>query len=279
MSEMHEHSEVDLSSIPRWIFPPFFVCEERLKEEAKFLHLTMRGLGQLERLPGLLEALQDLEEADAAKRAARAESRLEAARSDAKWVANEAANDFPILHSHSVVGVWTALEVLCQDFALAWLRNAPNVWTLPEVAKLKLPIGAYQSLPEQERARFVVSELERALGADLRKGVGKLKSLLGVFGLAPTVGPNIRQALHELCQLRNVMVHCAGFADDKFVAECPTYGATIGERVIVPHALYGWYYHAARRYAERVSNQAFLALGMSGCSCPGMDDVEARPTC
>ena len=153
----------------------------------------------------------------------------------------------------------------------------PEAWDAPEVAKLKIPIARYQQLDENERPRLVISELSRSLSTDLRKGVGKLKSILAVFGLAPVVGPNVRRALHELCQVRNVIVHCGGVADEKLIKECPWLESKVGENFQVDHPVFGWYYGAARRYAERVSSQAMIALGFDGCQCPGMDEVDARP--
>jgi hypothetical protein len=273
----HNHQEVDPAAVPKWILPPFFVCEQRLQEEGKYLHLTMRGLGQLQVLPTVLEALHKVDAEIESEAGGTAPSKLEAAKQDADWIAKEARAGFPILHAHAVVGIWSALEVLCEDFAIAWLRNLPEAWSVPEVAKLKIPIAKYQQLNESERPRLIVSELSRSLSTDLRKGVGKLNSLLVVFDLAPSVGPNVQRALHELCQVRNVIVHCGGLADEKLVEECPWLGIRVGERVQVDHPVYGWYYRAARRYAERVSNQAMVALGFEGCKCPGMDEIDARP--
>jgi hypothetical protein len=273
----HNHPEVDPTAVPEWIWPPFLVCEQRLQEEGRYLHLAMRGLAQLQALPKIIEVLYKVDAEMESEAGGTTSSRLEVAKRDADWVAKEAHSGFPILHAHAVVGIWSALEVLCEDFAIAWLRNLPGAWSASEVAKLKIPLAKYQQLNESERPRLVVSELSRSLGTDPRRGVGKLRSLLAVFDLAPDVGPNVQRALHELCQVRNVVVHCGGLADEKLVGECPWLGIRVGEHVQVDHPVYGWYYRAARRYAERVSSQAMVALGFEGCTCPGMNEIDPRP--
>ena len=201
----HNHPEFDPAAVPEWIRPPFFVCDRRLQKEGMYLHLTMRGLAHLQVLPRLLEVLHEVDADVDTQQGDTPAPKLEAAKQDADWVVKEARTGFPILHTHAVVGIWSALEVLCADFAIAWLRNLPEAWNAPEVGKLKIPIAKYQQFDERERPRLVISELSRSLGTDLRKGVGKLKSILAVFGLAPAVGPNVRRALHELCQVRNVL--------------------------------------------------------------------------
>ena len=208
---------------------------------------------------------------------ARHSPKIEDARRDAAWVRQESDSGFPLLHAHSVVSVWSAIEVLAEDFAIAWLRNVPAAWQVPEVAKLKIQVGRFHQLGESERAAFVVSELSRTFAPEVRRGVGQLKALLGVFNLWPAVGPNLQKALHELCQVRNVLVHFAGRADQKLVEECPWLGVAVGKEVAIPHALYVWYLTAARLLADRVHNQGTLALGFSGCKCPGLDEVKERP--
>jgi hypothetical protein len=241
----------------------------------------MRGLAQLTAIPKILSILsrEDSDEpSHTQEEASETYGSLDSYKKDAAWVTKEAQNGFPLLHAHSVVGLWSAIEVYCEDLAIAWLKNVPEAWSSPEVAKLKIPLGIYQTLSDNERTRFVIKELSRLLNADLRKGVGKLKALLSVFNLAPAVGPNVQRAIHELYQVRNVIVHTGSRADQKLLDECPWLGYSLGDVVGVRHNVYIWYYHAARRYAERLLNQVFLGVGLPGCECPGMDEIGPRPS-
>jgi len=269
-----EHEHTDPAAIPKWVAPPFLVCESRLEAEARFVHLAIRGLDQLATLPKLLEILyagpdHHEEGLDQAKRLGRAKA-------DAELVKKEASTDFPLLHSHSIVAVWGILEVLAEDFAVTWLRNVPSAWQGADLTKIRVPLSTLQ-LTDDERSRFVLNELQRSTGADLRKGAGKLKSVLSPFDLAPPVGANIQRALHELCQVRNVIVHGAGRVDQKLLDECPWLEFVVGQTINIQHSIWGWYVRAATRYAERVFNQAIVRLGLKGCECPGMDEISPRP--
>ncbi len=274
MDSAHKHDEP--KAPPKWASQPFRIFKQRLDEEMKFLHLARKGLLGLRYLPQMLDVFGPAEgdEPDGNLKHA---SRLERAKHDAAWVSTEAVRDFPLLHAHSVVGIWSTLEVLSEDFALAWLTNVPSAWDVEEITKLKLPIGKYhQSTPEQ-RARWVVTEASRNRSADLKKGIGKLSSVLDVFGLAPSIGANARRALHEMCEVRNVFVHCGGVADQRLVDDCPWLGLKTGELVVVSHEVFGWYGTAATTFSERVYNQLLIALKLPSCECPGVDEIPARP--
>ena len=240
----HSHEPISTEALPGWALEPFRVFDRRLENESKYLHLALRGMSMVRHRSRILKVLGESEKQE-----------LEAADRDAEWIAREAKDGFRLLHAHAAVAVWGALEVLAEDFAVAWLANRDDAWSKSEVEKLKISLSQYHSLGVNERPQFVVRELQRALRADVRKGVGKLKAVLSVFDLAPPVGDNAKQALHELCQVRNAIVHCGGLADKKLVEECPWFEAEPDARIEISHDLYAWYFMAARRFSERVLNQ------------------------
>lgn len=277
---MTEHGEHDATiDLPEWVKPPLRQCFARIEDENRVLHLSMKGLSQLRTLPKVLEVLHSIDlrtEAEAAERALLAD-RLTAAKKDAEWVQREVKDGYPILHAHSVVALWSALEVLSEDLSACWLSNKPGCWQHPSISRLRIGLGEYEAMLRDERIRFVIRELSRSLSIDLKTGIGRLEPLLEVFDLAPVVGPNLRRALHELSQVRNVVVHAGGRADRKLLTDCPWLPWRLGELVVIEHELYGWYYRAADRYAERVFHQVLRALGNRGCECPGLEEIPARP--
>ena len=107
--------------------------------------------------------------------------------------------------------------------------------------------------------------------------MGRLEPLLEIIKFAPQIGPNVRRALHELFQVRNVIVHCGAIADRKLLSECPWVSWRLNETIKIKHSLYGWYYRATMRYYERMMNQALIAFGNKGCECPGMNEISERP--
>lgn len=204
-------------------------------------------------------------------------NRLEAAEKDAQWVEREIDSGFPILHSHSVVAIWGALEVLVEDLLITWLENYEDAWNNEAVRKLRIPVSDYHLSDERERLRMIVSELARKVNSRAQSGASNLAATLSIFGLSPRIGDNLRRALHELWQIRNVIVHCGGIADKRLVREYPYLGVQVGQRIHIYHSIYAWYMLAADRYLERLLDQAAVSLGFPGCHCPGMDNIPDRP--
>jgi hypothetical protein len=271
-----EHPEhINSADFPEWAWPPFRWSLNRIINESRFLHLSIQGLGHI---PNSVEVMEYLRETDTHNvMYANWEAKITMARDDAQWVNKEIEAGFPILHSHSMVALWSILEAFSEDLAVCWLLNKPELWKIPQISKIKIPIGDFETLSPNDRAKTAILELSRSLSVDFKTGAGKLNPVFDVFGLSPRIGENLRRALHELCQVRNNIVHCDGKADKKLLDECPWLEWKAGDRIKINHSIFGWYYQAANRYIERVLSQAMKAIGLEGCNCPGMDEISQRP--
>jgi len=64
--------------------------------------------------------------------------------------------DFFILHAHAVVSLWGSLEVLIEDFIVAWLLHNPKTLENEAFKKIKIPLAEYESLELRGRSRAVV---------------------------------------------------------------------------------------------------------------------------
>lgn len=159
------------------------------------------------------------------------EEEMKRAQADAEWVEAEAKHDFPLLHSRCSVSVWSILETFVEDVSVTWFQNRTEVWDLEILEKVRMPIAVYERLQGEDRARHVVGEIYRHLGADLKTGLGHLNALLTLLELAPDVGPNVTKALHELCQVRNAIVHRGGRADRRLLDSCPYLPWKVGEPI------------------------------------------------
>jgi hypothetical protein len=273
----HIHPVEDLDKVfPPWVRPPFKQCLNRLKDETRFMHLAWSGLEKIRGMPELLKALKQPALAEIAKSTITDEA-IKSAEADADWVDAEAKQDFPLLHSHCAVSVWSILEVFVEDLAVVWFLNRTESWDLTILEKVRTPIAVYERLQGEDRARHVVSEITRHIGVDLKTGLGHLSAVLTLLDLSPGVGANATKALHELCQVRNAIVHRGARADRRLLDACPYLPWSAGEPIRVSHPLFGWYHAAAQRYAERAMNRVVQRFGSAGCNCAGMDDIGVRP--
>jgi hypothetical protein len=157
--------------------------------------LTGDGISNLRRVPVIMEiAMTGLRSADEAEN----DKRVRHAKVIARLAGSEIAKDFPLLHSHAVMGVWGALEAMIEDLAISWIEHNPSLLNDPGIAKIRVPLVEFQSMEPQDRLRFLVSELQRSLGSELKSGATKFESLLGALGLGGSVDKRIRDILLRL---------------------------------------------------------------------------------
>lgn len=170
--------------------------------------------------------------------------------------ADERAADFPLLHGTGVILIWGALEAAVRDFLVRWLTVFPDERKIPELQKIRVSVGEYDPLSEEERMRYVVGIAEREWSAALKPGAGRFDSLLKPFGLAPDRPAELTTTLLELAATRNVIVHRASVADKKFVDLCPWLNASVGQRVNVGSSDFQRFIMAASEYAALVVTKA-----------------------
>jgi hypothetical protein len=144
---------------------------------------------------------------------------------------SEIENDFPFLNSHSLMGICGAMEGMVEDLAVSWIQHNPSVLDEPKLAKIRLPLIEFQRMSDQDRLRFLVTELQRDLGLELKNGATKFESLLTVLGLGGSVDRKVRDTIFEAQNLRNIFAHRGGVADRKLVANCPQLQYNVGDIV------------------------------------------------
>lgn len=189
--------------------------------------LTRKELYPLTHVPNWLETAVKIDSSIIDQH----ELRLNQARETANLAKSEIANDFPLLRSHSIMGIWGALEATIEDLAIAWMEQNPSILDGSKIAKIRIPLVEFQRLDQQERLRFLVTELQRELGVELKSGATKFESLLGALGLGGPVDERVRNILFETQNLRNVFAHRGGIADRRFVANCPHLKYSVGDAV------------------------------------------------
>lgn len=144
---------------------------------------------------------------------------------------SEIDNDFRMFRAHTIVGLWGALESLIEDLALAWLADHPSIFQSQDFPRLRVSITEYLILTEAARLRFIIYELQRELKTELRSGATKFEPLFKIIGLGGSVDGRISQCIYEFQQLRNLVAHRRGIADQRFIDACPRFGYSLGDSI------------------------------------------------
>src|SRR5205823_5696069 len=94
----------------------------------------------------------------------------------------ESASDFRLLHGHSLVAIWGAVETLVFEVVAAWLLNRPDAIADPTIGDMKVPFGLFEQLSREDRIYAVTSELDRRRGD--RAGIQRFENVLDPVGLS-----------------------------------------------------------------------------------------------
>lgn len=181
----------------------------------------------------------------------------------ARTAEEEIASGFPLLHGHTLVGLWGALEACMEDLCVSWLsRPAPDA-VAGYLSNVKVPLGDFLLREGDDRWRWVLLQIENAKGSALKRGVGQFESVLDQIGLGGTLDDQIRDVIFYSKALRNLYAHQAGRADGRFVEDCPVFGAVVGERVPVSFTQLTAAFTAMVLYVDTVLDRVRVAVGES----------------
>jgi hypothetical protein len=227
--------------IPDYAFDPLRRCLDSVFITNRLLHLSVNGLQIISNRPQMVQRVIDLTVQSGQEVTAELNSDLENATADAAFTRTERDNDFPLLHAYTLVGQWGALEAGIEDMLVGILVNEPKVLEKDDFAKVKIPLSKYELLDQEERMRFLLSEVQRAHSSGIAQGVNTFENVLQVFDLSGPIEEDVRIGLWEMNHMRNVLVHRDSRADLRLTQACPSINLKVGDRVLVNHGRYGYY--------------------------------------
>ena len=173
-----------------------------------------------------------------------------------KIALDQVQTDFPLIHSAATVLLWGALEAAVRDFLVRWLVRYPAARKAPDLARIRVQIGDYEILEGESRMRYLLTLLEREIGATLKPGAGRFDSLLKPFNIDPRLDDKLRRDLNEMAAVRNVIVHRAGIVDDRLLKLCPWLTYKLNDPVRVRRTDVIRYLDASSNYAASLIESA-----------------------
>jgi hypothetical protein len=189
--------------------------------------------------------------------------RLKKAHDDAEFAQQELDAGFPLLHAQATVSLWGGLESLIRLFLVEWLRNEPDAMRVMQVQKLKIQLGDYESLSNDEKPYYILDLLERDFQFPLKQGTGRFETLLGIFGIVGTVNEDIKKNIFEMNQVRNLLVHRRGIIDRKFVVTCPWLDVRVGDLLKVSSRDFERYSNSVLDYVLELMLRVGVHFGKS----------------
>jgi len=251
-----------------WWRKPLDDCVGFIKEHSGLVEVTRAAVARTVNEPALVEALVRFDRQSLAgwtagdAEDAEGDAQIARAHEEAAFAQREVASGFTLLHAHAVVLVWSALETAVLDLCVASLRNVPSLLGTDELQRVRVPLAQFMASGEDERAEVLVAALERDGRVQATHGIARLESLLGLVGLEGEMDdPQLREDLHTLNQIRNLVAHRRGVVDRRFLMSCRPVGGVLGERLAIHWDLYMRLQLAAVHYVFVIHNRCCRVHG------------------
>lgn len=260
---MDPKDELTIEAVPvaqRYFAEPARAMGEFIWDTERVLALSTFAIRQLSGFGRLAEAMKMARASLREKDHDDVEAQIAFAKATEKLAMEEVRDGFPLLISHSVVAIWSALEATIPKFVIQYLLLRPGILKSEPFERIKIPVSTYESLDREGFVSEVVQEVMQATQSSLKPGVGRFEALLDKVGLGGPVPDSMRRDLFELSQVRNLIVHQFARADARFVAACPWMQSVPGARIKLTNEDFDRYRDAIRGYMriiiERVRSAA-----------------------
>jgi len=256
---MISNKEISKPKTPAWALTACKSFLEQAQVVNEVLDLCMRGVGSITNFPQIVSAIAKAEGTFGSKAVEEERNRAEALKERAL---REINSGFSTLHSQATISLWSSLESMVKDLVSDWICNRPETLNDTSWANLKVRVGDYEPLDAEQRADYLVELADLNLGGPLKQGVTRFEKLLETIGLGGAVSDEVRKTLFELQQVRNVLVHRQGVADQRFCRTCAWMNMTPGQRVAINRERYEGYVSAAYSYASELIIRTAESFGV-----------------
>jgi hypothetical protein len=254
------------NGLPKWINDIVDDFLDHMKSVFQLLAICIKGIHSLEFIPAIIEAFE--------KESNDYESKLRNAQMEVSLAQSEEADGYPFLHAQMAVNLWASLESFMRNLLVGWLKNIPDAIKCDEIRRLKVKIGEYESIrDEEDKYNYILDLLEDHLMIRRSPGIGRFNSLLSVFGLSVSMDENLKRDIYELYCVRNVLVHRRGVADLKIVENCPWLNLQIGQRLMIRNDSYHMYQLAVSAFVLELMQKLRSYFGLKRADT---DDVAEK---
>jgi len=168
---------------------------------------------------------------------------------------------FPYVFSVGTIQLWSILESMVDDFALHFLKKA-ECRTFDSIRRIKGPLMEFIAASEEEQAEYLLAQLKQDLGVAFKPGLARFEAILETIEMSGPVRDEVKRAILELSQVRNVFVHRKGLADARLTKLCPWLGVQLGDKVRISESQFQAYGRASYWYLVELDARACIRLAM-----------------
>lgn len=231
---------------------------EFLSSQVKTAKLINAAVFELQRYPQSLHLMKSVDALLRFEGKAVDEDGVNRAEQVAPLIKEETENGFPFFYGLATVAIWGALEAFIRDLLVLCLENDTTFLSLEPIAKIRISLSQFELMPDEQRRYYIIDTIERDIQSKFKHGASRFESLLRTFGLGGEIEDGHKRILLELANVRNVLVHRSGIADQRLITTCPWIGFKMGERVKVNSDMFSRYSVATPTYGAIVFRRVIL---------------------
>ncbi|HCE67855.1 MAG TPA: hypothetical protein DER40_10145 [Geobacter sp.] len=163
-------------------------------------------------------------------------------------------NDYAVINTHSLISMWSAVEVAIEDTVVLVLTKDATALKILADAGVKLNSFGHGPLVYEE-ARRVFPRVERQLREKLCIGEFYVK-LLELLGINIKCDSQAICKLEEINNVRNCLMHRGGIIDARAAQSVSALQPFVGKQILITQARYHEYFDAVSSFLIAMLNGA-----------------------
>lgn len=176
-------------------------------------------------------------------------ARVEQFKQIEEFVESEKNSNYSFVYRIAIIRLWGILEAMVDDFVSTFLTDKEKLRDIIDITKIKTN---YEDLREQtDYLLELIKKKLRSSKADV-SGVNRFENLLNEVGYGGNVHEEVKKYMLELSQVRNILVHRDGVADNKFREKCNWIKTSSGEQINITEEMFELYLDISRWYIVEI---------------------------
>lgn len=248
------HSDTSLNG---WLITPATNLVSFIANETVVCGLTRRVLRASELLPSLL-AMAEHTLVSTTPNVLPALNRFQQYTvTDAAFAKEEIENGFATTLSHHAVAMWAGIETATDQTVVNLIRKVPEAYDVivKTTPSLNVEKVKTKTANDAKKAKDMWRN-EMWKGDASKHSFDREMAMLAAFGVKVALTQAERQALIEMSEVRNVLVHSGGFVDEKMLAKLPWLKLKAGQKLRVTEARMEVYIGAAHAFTNALLGAA-----------------------
>lgn len=171
----------------------------------------------------------------------------------------EIEDGFWMLHSHALMGLWSALESLIENVCVARIMNNRSLLASEGFRKVRIPASTLAENDEEMLARAAYVEILKACPSG--KAPGRFENILKTVGIDGQVPASVSRSVFDAHRTRNICAHKSGIIDNEYLQNGDVENLKAGDRVPLDFPAFARLMHGIHMYAIVILNRWRLEQG------------------